>query len=267
MDLQNSPNNPPNNQTELNSPTWLHTTTQLGLNPDYTGILLVDKPSGITSHDVVARVRKATGIKRVGHAGTLDPLASGLLIVLIGSAYTKQQSTFLKQDKEYVCEARLGVVTDSYDVTGQVMEQAKWEEVAALDRPAVAATLSAFRGLLKQQVPGFSAVKVKGRKLYSLARRARRGETLDPTEKTALASLPVKDVEVFELELTSFERDDQAQQLLVGLRIHCSSGTYIRSLIHDLGQALGVGAIVTKLKRTKIGNLDLTTAISLETVQ
>ena len=209
------------------------------------GVLLVDKPTGVTSHDVVNQVRRATGVKRVGHAGTLDPLATGLLVILIGRSATKLQSQFLHQDKEYLCTAMFGTVTDSYDRDGVVEQQASWERVQVLTRAAIEVEMSAFRGDIEQRVPAFSAVKVRGQKLYD---RARRG-TVSERE------LPTRRVHLYAFELQDFFRDEKVKTVTARFRVHCSSGTYIRSLIHDLGQSLGTGAIVMELRRTKVGAL------------
>jgi tRNA pseudouridine55 synthase len=218
------------------------------------GILLVDKPAGMTSHDVVNFFRRQTGIKRIGHAGTLDPFATGLLVILVGRAATKQQSHFLHQSKEYFCQAQLGLTTDSYDFTGRVVTHRPFAEVALITRTQLEAILPKFRGKIAQTVPAFSAVKIKGQKLYDQARKG----TID------LSTLPTRTVEIFELELQDFTLDSKAQKVLFSLWVHCSSGTYIRSLIHDIGQILGVGATVTQLHRTKIDNLRVEDAIKIE---
>lgn len=222
-----------------------------------TGILLIDKPSGITSHTVVNKVRRVTGVKRVGHAGTLDPLATGLLIVLVGREFTKQQSRFLKQDKTYICQAVLGTETDTYDSDGQVVNQAEWEKIRGITQSQLEQALTSFKGQIKQQVPAFSAVKVKGEKLYN---RARQG-----TVKKE--DLPIRDVRVHELKLIDFKKKTAEKQLLFTIEVSCSSGTYIRSLVHDIGQMLGVGATVTTLRRTKIGSYSIEQAITIEELQ
>lgn len=207
------------------------------------GILLIDKPKTWTSHDVVAKVRRLTGIKTVGHAGTLDPLATGLLIVLVGKQYTKRQTEFLKMDKEYVCQARLGLETDSYDTDGQITHQAEWSAISRIDHHDLEVVLANFKGEITQTVPAFSAVRVQGHKLYQLARQA----------KADLTTLPQRQVKILNLELLAFTKDELKQQVFFSLKVKCSSGTYIRSLVHDLGLQLGVGACVTELRRTQIG--------------
>lgn len=222
---------------------------------DKQGILLIDKPKGWTSHDVVGRIRRLTGVKRVGHAGTLDPLATGLLIVLVGREFTKLQSQFLKQDKEYEVTARLGVVTDSYDSDGQVISQADWQDVAKINRVDLERVIKKYKGEITQQVPIFSAVKVGGEKLYN---KARAGQT------NVDFNLPSRTVKINEINFTDFSSDEVTQTATFSLTVSVSSGTYIRSLIHDIGQELGVGAHVISLRRTKIGDLSVLNAHRIE---
>lgn len=216
------------------------------------GILLVDKPGGVSSHSVVNWARRVIGIKRIGHTGTLDPLATGLLILLVGRKYTKMQNIFLKQDKEYHCTGQLGLVTDTYDITGDIVEQTDWEELKKLTRAKVQAILPIFTGKIEQTVPIFSAVKVGGRKLYDYARKG---------EEKLITDLPIRKIEIKELELDDFIFDKKNCQIRFKLRVVCSSGTYIRSLIHDIGQEIGVGATVVLLRRTKIGEISLNKAL------
>lgn len=216
------------------------------------GVYLVDKPSGPSSHAIVNYFRKKSGIKRVGHCGTLDPLASGLLIILVGRAYTKQQSLYLKKDKEYLVQARLGISTDSYDQTGQIVHQATWQKLASINKKTLLNVLPEFRGEITQVVPIFSAVKVKGQKLYQ---KARQGETV---------ALPSRQVIIKKLTLKNFKKDVKKEQIICELVVACSSGTYIRSLVHDLGEKLTVGATVTALRRTKIDNLHVKKSIKMD---
>ncbi len=211
-----------------------------------TGVFVVDKPKGVTSHDVVNQVRRITGERRVGHAGTLDPLATGALIILVGREFTKQQSTFLKQDKTYRCSAHLGVITDSYDADGRVLSVAPWQHISHISREQLLKVLPLFTGNISQQVPAFSAVKVAGRKLYD---KARAGEDI--------AQLPTREVSIHQLELLDFHSDASAQQASFTIDVTCSSGTYIRSLVHDIGQELGVGAHVVELRRLAVGKIGL----------
>lgn len=222
------------------------------------GIYLVDKPQGVSSHDVVAYFRRQSGIKRVGHAGTLDPLATGLLIILVGREFTKQQSQFLKQDKEYLVTAQIGLETASYDLDGQILKITPWENLKHINRQLIEKKLKQWRGEIKQSVPAFSAVKVAGQKLYQ---RARQGQKIE--------KLPVRTVIIKTLELLAFNSDPKQKNITCQLRVACSSGTYIRSLVHDLGQSLTdqnqepVGACVKQLSRQTIGALKLEDALKL----
>ncbi|MBU1071171.1 tRNA pseudouridine(55) synthase TruB [Patescibacteria group bacterium] len=216
------------------------------------GILLIDKPTGLTSHDVVNVVRKKIGVKKVGHTGTLDPLATGLLIILVGRRYTKKQSKFLKQNKQYQVTIKLGVETDTYDSDGEIVGKSPPASVNKITKQDIVTTLKKFQGEINQTVPPFSAVKVAGKKLYQLAR-----------QKKEIKKLPVKKIIIKKIKLISFNNKTFETELLVD----CSSGTYIRSLAHDIGESLGVGAHVTKLRRTKIGSLSVKKAISLQNLQ
>ena len=199
-----------------------------------SGFFLVDKPSGPTSHDIIDRLRRITGIRKIGHAGTLDPFASGLLIVAIGREATREISRFVKMDKEYIATLHLGAISDTYDRTGTISvspdalrlppEKERFEEI-----------LKKFTGRQQQIPPMYSAKKVKGKKLYELARKG-----IEIERKPA-------EIEVYSIELEEF---DLAFPVL---RISCSSGTYIRSLAHDIGEAMGIGAYLEELVRTKIG--------------
>jgi tRNA pseudouridine55 synthase len=206
-------------------------------------ILFIDKPSGISSHEVVNVIRRRTGLRRIGHAGTLDPLATGLLIVLVGKNATHRQESFMKLDKEYICEAELGWNTDTYDKNGRVIDQKNWTEVKKVSKKEVEKALSSFRGTFQQTVPPFSAIKQHGRKLYKLALRG----------KIKTEELPVREVTISDLELLEFLKDETLHKIILKLKIACTSGTYVRSLIHDLGELLQVGATVISLRRTKIG--------------
>lgn len=218
------------------------------------GVLLIDKPTGITSHDVVNQIRRQTGVRRVGHAGTLDPLATGLLIILVGREFTKRQTEFLKLDKEYLCEVELGIETDTYDVDGEIIKKAGWNKLEKISKADLEKTLEQFRGEITQVVPAYSAVKIKGQKLYE---KARRGEI---DKKT----LPSRKVNIKELELVEFKKDEAVQEIFFTIKVACSSGTYIRSIAHDIGQELGVGAMVKELRRTKIGELNINQANELQ---
>jgi len=204
-------------------------------------VLPLDKPEGPTSHDMVAAVRRALGERRVGHTGTLDPFASGLLLLCVGRA-TRLAGYLSGMDKTYQAIARLGVATDTEDREGEVVAESEgWRGVT---EATVDHALDGLRGDILQRPPRFSAKKVGGEAAH---RRARRGE------EVRLESVPVT---VHELVVTSFEPPE------VGLRVRCSSGTYVRSLARDLGEALGVGAHLTRLRRTAVGGFDVTDAVA-----
>jgi tRNA pseudouridine55 synthase len=203
-----------------------------------TGFLLVDKPPGPTSHDVVARVRTLLRIKRVGHAGTLDPLASGLLVVAIGPA-TRMLSYVQGLPKTYEATARLGIRTTTLDAAGEIVD----ERAVAVGDPEIVRAAADFVGEIEHVPPAHSAVKVGGERAYE---RARRGETPE---------LAPRRVTVYRFDITRVENDQ------FHAMIECSSGTYIRSLIRDVGDRLGCGAHVAALRRTAIGHLSVEEAI------
>ncbi|MDT8340191.1 MAG: tRNA pseudouridine(55) synthase TruB [Longimicrobiales bacterium] len=205
------------------------------------GVLLVDKPVGPTSHDVVVRARRALGERRIGHTGTLDPFASGLLVLCVGPA-TRLSPYLTGLDKEYMARARLGVSTDTLDREGEVT--ATDEGWRSLDRRAVEEALVGLRGTIRQQPPRYSAKKVGGTAAH---RRARRGETVELEPVT---------VTVHALELTEVALPE------VAFRVVCSSGTYIRALARDLGTALGVGAHLRELRRTAVGGFRVEEAVA-----
>ncbi|MEX2008251.1 MAG: tRNA pseudouridine(55) synthase TruB [Candidatus Spechtbacterales bacterium] len=207
-------------------------------------VLLINKPEGITSHDVVDRVRRITGERRVGHAGTLDPFAQGLLIVLVGRDDTKRQAEFMGQEKEYVTTLRLGLETDSFDRTGAPTTLA-YEGLPPTE-DAVRAVLKRFVGPLEQIPPAFSAINIGGKRAYHFARK---GE---------VPNLKARTITVRELELVGYAWPD------LQLRMAVSSGTYVRALARDIGRALGTGAHVKNLTRTRIGGYRLAQAKTLE---
>ncbi len=203
-------------------------------------VLPLDKPEGPTSHDVVATTRKALGERRVGHTGTLDPFASGLLLVCVGQA-TRLAEFLTGMDKTYEATARLGVATDTEDREGRVVSTSEaWREVTLEALEAAAAGLC---GTIAQRPPSFSAKKIDGEAAH---RRARRGEEV---------RLEARPVTVHELTVVRFEAPDAY------LRVRCSSGTYVRSLARDMGEALGVGAHLTALRRTAIGGFSVEGAL------
>lgn len=207
-------------------------------------VLPVDKPAGITSFDVVRAVRRTSRVKRVGHAGTLDPMATGLLVVLLGEA-TKLQPVLMEGEKEYRAVLRLGTTTETGDADGKVVET---RDASAVTRAAVEAVLPRFIGEISQKPPAYSAVKIDGERAYDLARR---GEEV-PTRP--------RKVRVGVLEILSFEPPDAA------LRIVCSKGTYVRALATDIGDALGVGGHIAEIRRLRSGDLTVDRATPLDAI-
>lgn len=203
------------------------------------GILLVDKPKGPTSFSLVQTLRKRLGVKKIGHAGTLDPFATGVMVMLIGRRYTRLSDHFLCNDKEYVAEVRLGITTDTYDSEGQIILQSS--HIPSFDE--IQTVLKEFQGEIDQIPPMYSAKKKEGKKLYELARKGQE-----------VARDPVK----ITLQ-TSFVRYEYP---ILELHISCSKGTYIRSIAYDLGLKLGCGAHLTNLRRTRSGKFNLKDCIS-----
>ena len=208
-----------------------------------TGIILIDKPKDITSFGAVARVRRICGEKKCGHTGTLDPMATGLLTVMLGGA-TRFSELLPSHDKAYRAEFRLGTVTDTLDITGKVLETRPVSANAA----QVAAALAEFVGEIEQLPPMYSAVSVNGKRLYDLARQGVEVER-EPRRVT-----------VYSAEI--LEANESAGEYAVS--VECSSGTYIRTLISDLGEKLGCGAVLTELRRTAANGFKIDSAVTLE---
>jgi tRNA pseudouridine55 synthase len=221
------------------------------------GLLAVDKPSGPTSHDVVARVRRALGEKRIGHTGTLDPMATGLLLLVLGKA-TRLAKFLSASDKSYDATVRFGFATDTADAQGRPLGAVI--EHAAPPPEAIDAALEEFRGTFLQQPPAYSAKKVGGQRSYKLARSARLQSSPDPAHPAPPAA-PATTVIARRIEIVGVHADT------LMLSIECSTGFYVRSLAHDLGVRLGVGAHLAALRRTKVGDVDLTGAVTLDSAE
>ncbi len=206
-----------------------------------SGVLVIDKPVGLTSHDIVQVVRKGTGIRRAGHTGTLDPRASGVLVVLIGPA-VRLSEYVSASDKRYQAIVRLGSSTDTYDAEGEVTNTASPDEI---NEEMFENALSNFIGEIEQVPPPYSAVKVKGRKAYEMARK---GEEVE---------LEPRIIQVHNLELLEWAPPEAV------IDVYCSSGTYVRSLANDLGTVLGCGAHLIGLRRTKSGRFTLRDSVPL----
>jgi tRNA pseudouridine55 synthase len=217
------------------------------------GLLIVDKPVGPSSHDVVARLRRTLGEPRIGHTGTLDPAASGLLAVVLGRA-TRLARFLAAADKRYRTTVRLGVETDTYDAEGVPSPRST---LTVPDREQIDRALDAFRGVFEQRPPVFSAKKIGGRRSYKMARAARRSAAGGAAPVAAAEAPRPATVTVHAIDIIDCAGD------LVTLDISCSTGFYVRSLAHDLGAALGVGAHVVELRRTRSGRLDIAEALPL----
>lgn len=204
------------------------------------GILLVDKAEGETSHDVVQKVRRVLGRPKVGHAGTLDPFATGLLVILVGKA-TKLSGFITAEEKIYEAALRLGIETDTYDKTGKVVRKT---DPSSINREMLEEALAKFLGEIEQIPPSFSAIRVNGKRAYEMARKG---------EEVRLAP---RKVTVWELAIKEF-RPPRVQ-----VRLRCSSGTYVRSIASDLGKMLGCGAHLEKLRRTGAGKFRVQEAIA-----
>lgn len=211
-----------------------------------SGILVVDKPIGLTSHDVVQIIRTGTGIRRAGHTGTLDPRASGVLVVLIGPA-VRLSEYISATDKRYQAIIRLGSSTDTYDSEGKFTQQSS--EPINVTEEEFDTALQGFVGEIEQTPPAYSAIKVKGKRAYDMARK---GEDVE---------LEPRKIQVFHLEVLEWAPPE------VVIDAHCSSGTYVRSLANDLGNTLGCGAYLVGLRRTKSGRFSLRDATPLRKLQ
>lgn len=209
--------------------------------PPVCGVILVDKEPGMTSHDVVDRIRRLTGIRKVGHGGTLDPSATGLLLMLVGKA-TRFFDYLAPLEKQYLVTVQFGATSSTGDIDGEITATG-----GSVSREALEETLAGFTGVIRQQVPAYSAVKVGGEPLY---RKARRGDVVDA---------PVREVEISHLRVESFNGDAQQAEIAVT----CAKGTYIRSLCEDIGAALDSGAYAWRLRRTAIGDWRADTASTL----
>ena len=219
------------------------------------GLLVIDKPAGPTSHDVVACLRRVLGEPRIGHTGTLDPGASGVLPLVLGRA-TRLARFLSASDKSYEAVIRVGVATDTYDAEGTAVGTA--HDGARPTREAIEAALGAFRGSFLQQPPAYSAKKVAGRRSYKTARASARGGS----ERAGAIALPGPvPVIVHRLDLVGLDADT------VTLRVDCSAGFYVRALAHDLGQRLGAGAHLAALRRTRSGDFTLADALSFEAAE
>ncbi len=209
------------------------------------GILLIDKPKDWTSHDVIAKLRGILGTKKVGHTGTLDPMATGLLVICIGRA-TKLVDYLTQDSKQYLAGVKLGTTTTTDDVEGEVLTT---KDVPKLTKQELLEVLATFKGKQKQVPPKYSAIKINGRKLYDYARK---GIEVD---------IPARDVEILKLDLVSMDEHQFTAD------VSCSKGTYIRSLARDIGAKIGCGATLSSLRRTIVGNFRVEDAQTIDELQ
>lgn len=209
------------------------------------GFLNVYKPKGITSFDVIRSLRKITNIKQIGHTGTLDPMAEGVLPVCIGKS--TKLIDYLKEDKAYIAEIKFGFISDTFDMEGHVVKSSD----KSITEKELADLLKTFEGDIEQKPPIYSAIKLNGKKLYEYAREG----------KTDI-DIPTRHVKVTKIELINF--DESAQT--ASINVECSKGTYIRSIVQDLGEKSGLGAVMTKLVRSKSGKFSLSNAVKLESL-
>ena len=208
------------------------------------GVIIVDKPINLTSRDVVNRVCKVLNTKKVGHTGTLDPIATGVLVLCIGKA-TKLVDVITDKDKKYEATVKLGILTDTLDIEGNIIKKGD----VTLNKKELSDTLNSFIGTYNQEVPIYSAVKVKGKKLYEYARSGKN------------VILPKRSVTIKDIKLLDVTKDSYKFRVLV------SKGTYIRSLIKDINDKLGIIGVMSGLKRIKQGNFDIKDAISLDDIE
>lgn len=210
------------------------------------GFLIINKPKDWTSHDVVAKMRGVLKEKKIGHLGTLDPQATGVLVLAVGRGATKKVKDYMKLDKDYEVEMELGRVSDTYDLDGQVEETGA--DLSEITEVKLRSVMESFWGKTQQIPPAFSAKKIGGRKAYELARKG-------------------KKVDLKPVEVQMEGRDIQYDTPFVRFKVEVSSGTYVRSLVHDIGQALACGAVLTKLNRLRVGDFKIEDARTIEEVE
>lgn len=219
------------------------------------GYILIDKPTDWTSHDVVNRIRKLTNERKVGHAGTLDPFATGLLIVGVGKEYTKKLGELVGLDKEYEATFVLGARSETDDPEGPIEPVVEAGHVLpSLDQETIKQAMAKYIGEIDQVPPRFAAIKKDGKKLYE---KARAGEEFEPEPRQ---------VRIDEYELLDVGANGCSPTCEIKVRIRCGSGTYIRALARDLGKDLGVGGYVSELRRTKVGKFDVADSIKLDSL-
>lgn len=223
-----------------------------------TGILLIDKPPGLTSHDVVDEIRKLTGVKKVGHAGTLDPAATGLLVVLVGRSATRLSDKLRGTKKTYILQMKLGITTDTLDLDGEIIHKLPSDSPKLyISKDQFETVVNSFHGTYQQQVPWFSAVKVDGKKLYELARSSNiKNHGINP---------PKRKITIHGIKLLDFQiGKDKYPSATIETTV--SSGTYTRAIVRDIGQKLDVPTVQTSLRRIQQGKFSIEQANSLKEI-
>jgi len=209
------------------------------------GIIIINKPEGFTSQDVVSKVKRILNVKKAGHTGTLDPLATGVLPVLIGN-YTKLSKYLIEHDKTYIAKIELGKRTDTGDREGKIIEE---KEVLAFEKEKIERILKSFLGKQKQIPPQYSAIKIEGKKLYEYAREGKKIE------------IPPRDIEIYSIDLINFNEKE------IEFKVNCSKGTYIRVLCEDIAEKLGTVGYMLDLKRINVDKFKIENAIDFETLE
>lgn len=210
------------------------------------GIIIIDKPKGITSHDVVFKLRKILHTKKIGHTGTLDPIATGVLPICIGNC-TKASKFLICDDKIYKAQIKLGILTDTSDITGKILE----EKNVKVDKEEIENTIKTFIGKQIQKPPIYSAVKVNGKKLYEYAREGKEIE------------IPTRQIEIYNIEIDNIDLENN----IIDITVHCSKGTYIRSLCVDIGEKLGTVATMNELRRIKSGKFTIDQSVRIQELE
>ncbi|PIE63206.1 MAG: tRNA pseudouridine(55) synthase TruB [Desulfobacter postgatei] len=218
-----------------------------------SGILVIDKPKGISSTGVVNRIKRLTRVKKNGHTGTLDPFATGVLPIAVGQA-TRISKYFLKGVKAYYAQVTLGIETDTYDCTGTVKHTASSAHLDSLDSNQVKDVVTGFLGIREQIPPAYSALKYRGQPLYKLARQGQ------------MIQKPARPIKIMAIAMENFRMDTHNHPVF-DMRVTCSGGTYIRSLAHDIGKTLGCGAHLSGLQRTRAGPFTIEDAVDLDRVE
>lgn len=207
------------------------------------GAIIINKPKGYTSRDVINRLNTLLETPKIGHTGTLDPIGTGVLVCLVGRA-TKLSELLTNQDKEYIASFKLGLLTDTLDIEGNILK----EEIVNLDKKEIITAVESFKGTYNQEVPAYSAIKVKGKKLYEYARENKE------------VTLPKREVTIYDIKIISIKKN------IVTIKTKVSKGTYIRSLVRDIGNKLNTYATMTSIERTSLGNFNIKESYTIDDI-